>query len=100
MQNKIQPNQDVIPMRVNDPKMVGPFSVTEVAPLAISLMVGTLIGMTNYALIAGFLLTLIQVKLAKNFPSGFVLHYLWFQGLIPIAPTKYIPDPIRRKFFQ
>lgn len=100
MKNQLQPNQDVIPMRVNDPKMVGPFSVTEVAPLAIAMMIGTLIGMTNYALIVGFLITFIQVKLAKNFPSGFVLHYLWYQGLIPLKPNKYLPDPIRRKYYQ
>ncbi|KJG37626.1 hypothetical protein UA32_11695 [Photobacterium angustum] len=100
MSNKIQPNQDIIPMRVNDAKMVGPFSVTEVAPLAVAVLIGTLIGMTNYALILGFIITVIQVKLAKNFPSGFVLHYCWWQGLIPKKPTKYIPDPIRRKYFQ
>lgn len=100
MHQQLQPNQDRIPMRVNDPKMVGPFSVEEVAPLAVSVLIGTLIGITNYALIFGVMLTVVQVKLAKNFPSGFVLHYLWYQGFIPLKASKYLLDPIRRKYYQ
>lgn len=93
-------NQDEIPFRVNDPKMVGPFSVTEVAPIAVMGMIGVVLNMTNYGLLAGGCITLVQIKVGKNFPPGYVMHYLWMQGLIPTKTTKYFPDPIQRRFYQ
>ncbi|MEZ8733718.1 type IV conjugative transfer system protein TraL [Vibrio sp. 10N.239.312.D08] len=96
----LAPNQDEIPYRVNEPKMVGPFSVTEVAPIAVMGMIGIVMNATNYGLMAGGALTLIQIKLGKNFPPGYVKHYLWFQGVFPTMVTKYLPDPIQRRFYQ
>lgn len=93
-------NQDEIPYRVNEAQMVGPFSATELAPVAVMCVVGVALNMTNIALLFGGSITILQIKLGKNFPKGFILHYLWFQGLIPTKITKYIPDPIQRRFFQ
>jgi len=96
----LQPNQDIVPYRVNEPQMVGPLNLKEVTPLLLFGLIGTALGQTNYSLVAGGAITIIQMKLSKNFPPGYLYHYLWFQGLIPTKVTKYLPDPIQRRFFQ
>lgn len=98
---KIGHNQDIVPFRVNEPKMIGPFSITEIRPVLVFGLVGTAIGLTNYALLFGIFVTFIQIKIGKNFPPGFLYHYLWYQGvMVGIRESKYCPDPIKRRFTQ
>lgn len=100
-QYQLQANQDIVPFRVNEPKMIGPFSINEIRPVMVLGLVGTAIGLTNYGLALGVIITLIQIKLGKNFPPGFLYHYLWYQGLMfGVKINGYLPDPIKRRFTQ
>lgn len=96
----MQSNQDYIPIRVNEPKMVGPFSINDVRPVMVGVIIGAAVDMMNACLIVGVGLSIIQVQLSKHFPPGFLFHYFWYQGLLPLRTSTYLPDPIKRKFYQ
>ncbi|MCQ1058401.1 type IV conjugative transfer system protein TraL [Photobacterium sp. ZSDE20] len=97
---QVERNQSVVPIRVNEPKMVGPFAVTEVAPVVVLTAIGVMLDMTNYGLIVGIGIAFLQVKITARFPPGFLFHYLWFKGLWPLPESKTVLDPMKRKFYQ
>ena len=99
-QYNLQVNQNIVPYRVNEPQMVGPLNLKEIAPLVLFGLIGTAIGQTNYSVLVGGAITIVNMKLSKYFPPGYLYHYLWYQGFIPAKVTKYFPDPIKRRFYQ
>ncbi|AZL83387.1 type IV conjugative transfer system protein TraL (plasmid) [Aliivibrio salmonicida] len=100
MSSNISANHSLVPTRVNEAKMIGPFSVTEVSPVIVLTAIGVMMGVTNYGLIAGVVIAFIQIKLASAFPPGFLFHFLWYKGLWPMKDSRYVPDAMKRRFYQ
>ena len=96
----LRPDQNRVPIRVNEPRMVGPFSVKEVAPVVVFTALGVALGYTNYGLFFGLGIAFLQVKLASHFADGFLFHFLWYKGLWPTKESKLLSDPMKRKFYQ
>lgn len=97
---QLRSDQAYFPVRVNDPKMIVFWDVTEVRPIMIALAFGVLMDQANIALILGIVAFILTRKLNAKFAKGFLSHLMWWHGLLPMAPTCSMPDPYLREIYR
>jgi len=87
-----------IPRYIDDPVHFLLWSVDEVAPICLGLVVGMFVGSPGYFTLAGFALTNVYSRFRDSKPDGFPLHYLYWNGLMP-TKCKMAINPFVRKFY-
>jgi conjugal transfer pilus assembly protein TraL len=86
-----------IPRSVDDPPHVLLWSAEELAPVAMGLAIGMVIGKAMILTFAGLVVAKIYRRFSDGHPDGYMLHGLYWGGFIP-SKARTIPNPFARRF--
>ncbi len=86
-----------IPRYIDDPVHFLLWTVDDVAPIGFGLMVGMFVGSPLTYTAIGWMFSSFYKKFRDRNADGFVLHFLYWQGLTP-SKSKRAPNPFKRKF--
>ena len=87
-----------IPQRVDEPPHILLWSVDELAPLLLGIVLGMLLGQMLVCFGIGFVVTQFYRRYRENHPDGFLLHIMYWYG-IPITRSKSMVNPFVRRLF-
>lgn len=89
-----------IPYRVNKPLIVLFFTLDQFIPIAVAIA----LGYTFKAVFESMMFAIMYFKITsyfnENHPRGFVEHFLWYWGLMPLKLGVTTPDPLKREFIK
>lgn len=88
---------EMIPRHIDDPLHVLFWSIDEVAPIGLGLVIGMFIGSPLLLAGIGWVFSTFYRRFRDAKPDGFALHFLYWQGLMP-ARGKTAPNPFIRSF--
>ncbi len=86
-----------IPHYVDDPPHVLLWSAEELAPVAMGLAVGMVVGQAFLLTVLGLTVAKVYRKFSDGRPDGFMWHSLYWFGFTPLT-AKSIPNPYIRRF--
>lgn len=86
-----------IPRHADEPPHLLLWSVDEIGPILIGMVVGILLRQMAICLLLGLLMTKYYKRFRDNNPDGFFLHYLYWTG-IPVSKSKQFVNPFIRNF--
>lgn len=87
----------LIPRHIDDPVHVLFWSVDEVAPIGLGLVIGMFVGSPLMLAGIGWVVSTFYRRFRDSKPDGFAMHFLYWQGLMP-AKGKSSPNPFIRIF--
>ena len=87
-----------MPRMIDEPPHVLLWSAEELAPVAMGLAIGMVIGKALILTFAGLVIAKIYRKFSDGHPDGFMLHGLYWAGFIP-SKSKTIPNPYARRYY-
>tara|TARA_B100000424_G_scaffold239268_1_gene205885 strand:- start:4778 stop:5086 length:309 start_codon:yes stop_codon:yes gene_type:complete len=91
-----------IPRRVDDPPHLLLWSVDELAPPILGLVVGMIFEQALWCTLFGFLMVHVYRRFRDDSPDGFMVHWMHWYGLMPISRGKtgkrhrYFLDPFNK----
>jgi len=86
-----------IPRYVDEPPHVLLWSAEELAPVALGLAIGMLIGEAFYLTMGGLLIAKLYRRFSDGHSDGYLLHALYWMGFIP-SKSKTAPNPYARRY--
>lgn len=86
-----------IPRHVDEPPHVLLWSAEELAPVALGLAIGMLIGEAMVLTILGLAIAKIYRRFSDGHSDGYLLHALYWMGFIP-SKSRTIPNPYERRY--
>lgn len=86
-----------IPQRIDDPPHLLLWSADELAPMLIGLTVGIVIGKAFICFLGGLLITNLYRRYRDSRPDGYMLHIIYWIGLLPTKGKSMI-NPYNRRF--
>lgn len=87
-----------IPRRIDEPPHLLLWSADELAPMLIGLVVGLVLGKALICTLAGFLVTNLYRRFRDSRPDGYLLHMIYWSGLLP-SKARSLVNPFIRRFF-
>lgn len=86
-----------LPKYIDEPPTILLWSIDEMAPFIIGLVLGMFLGQALVFTIFGFLITKIYRKYLAENPDGFVNHWLYWHGFTFFNSTTIV-NPFEREF--
>ena len=86
-----------LPTKIDEPHQFLLWSADEMIPLLVLFVFGVMLGQVLIFLAMGFGLTSVYKKYKNSKPDGFLLHALYWAGLLP-SRAKTIVNPFKRRF--
>lgn len=86
-----------IPRHVDEPPHVLLWSAEELAPVALGLAIGMVIGEAMPLTILGLVISKLYRKFSDGHPDGYLLHGLYWLGFIP-TNARTVPNPYTRRY--
>lgn len=87
-----------IPRRIDEPLHLLLWSVDEVAPMMIGLVMGIVIGKATICFLVGLAFTNLYRRFKDNNPDGYMLHMLYWGGYIS-TKAQSMKNPYARRYF-
>lgn len=87
-----------LPKFIDEPPTILLWSIDELAPFIIGLVIGMQIGQALVCTLLGLLLTRIYRRYLDQNADGFVNHWLYWHGLTTTTSVT-IPNPFEREFW-
>lgn len=87
------------PQYVDDPKIIGIWTFDQFAIVGIFMIGGVLIGYTWTCIGIGIISTRYIRRMREGMPDGFLLHKIWWMGLLKIE-GKSFPNPFQREYIS
>lgn len=89
-----------IPRRVDEPPHLLLWSMDEILPLLIGLVMGVMIDKLGVCLVVGFIITKLYSKYRDSRPDGYLLHIIYWMG-VPATRRKarIFKNPFVRRYF-
>ncbi|MBT4835878.1 MAG: type IV conjugative transfer system protein TraL [Methylococcales bacterium] len=85
------------PVHVDDPRIMIMWTADEFLIFTAILCVGVLVDHTWFAMMIGAVSTRIVRRIREGMPEGFLLHILWWKGLLKLK-GKTFPNPFQREY--
>jgi conjugal transfer pilus assembly protein TraL len=85
------------PKYLDDPPTLLLWRLDDLMPAVIALVIGILIGHPLVLTLAGFGAGYGYRRYRESRPDGFALHWLYWQGLMPLK-ARSTPNPFARRF--
>ena len=86
-----------IPSYIDDPSHFLLWSADEIAPLMLGLVIGILTGQALLLCLLGLAVTRLYRRFRDGHPDGYLLHTLYWAGLLP-TKAQTIPNPFIRAY--
>lgn len=86
-----------IARRVDDPPHLLLWSADEIAPMLLGLVIGMIIGKAFICFLVGLAVTKIYSRFRDNHPDGFLLHLLYWAGLLT-TKARSMRNPFIRRY--
>jgi len=87
-----------IPRRIDEPPHLLLWSADELAPMLIGLVVGLVLGEALICTVIGLLVTNLYRKFRDSTPDGYLLHMIYWTGLLTTKARSMV-NPFIRRFF-
>lgn len=87
-----------IPQRIDEPPNIMLWSLDEVLPIGIGLVLGILLGQAAICTLIGATLTYWYRKYREAHPDGFFIHVLYWYGFPFITRSALMTNPFIRRF--
>ncbi len=87
-----------IPARIDEPPHLMLWSLDELMPMIVGLLVGIIVEQKLICVFAGFLLTKAYIKFRDSTPDGYMLHLIYAYGFWPSKSKTMINPYIKRLF--
>lgn len=87
-----------IPRRVDEPPHLLLWSADEMAPMLLGLTVGVILGKAFICFILGLLVTNLYRRFRDSHPDGYLLHMIYWGGLL-ITKSRSLVNPFVRRYF-
>lgn len=97
---QLRHDQIFYPVRVNDPKMIVFWDLSEVRPIILAGVIGVIVGQMNLGLLIGFIGFWLVKKMNMRYSKGVVEHFFWWHGFNPVNRTPSMPDPFIREIYR
>lgn len=85
------------PHHIDEPPTLLIWRLDDMIPVVVALIAGILIGHLTVALIGGVALSHSYRKFRDRQPDGYVLHLLYWIGMMPMS-AKTTPNPFARRW--
>jgi len=85
-----------IPRRIDEPPHVMLWSLDEVAPIMLGMVIGAFVGSALTFTLAGALLTNLYRRFRENHSDGYLLHAIYWGGFLPSKARSFHNPFIRR----
>jgi len=86
-----------LPTKIDEPHQFLLWSADEIIPLMVFLLFGVMLNQAIILTVLGLILTHYYKKYKNSRPDGFLLHALYWAGLIP-SKNKTMVNPFKRRF--
>ncbi|SET25106.1 type IV conjugative transfer system protein TraL [Thorsellia anophelis] len=86
-----------IPQLIDEPPHFLLWSADEMAPIMIGLVIGIILNQALILTIVGLLITKIYRRYRNGKPDGYLLHLIYWIGLLP-SRANTIPNPFTRRY--
>lgn len=86
-----------LPVRVDEPLHLLLWSIDEIAPMLLGLVVGMMIGKALICFLIGFCITKLYILFRDNHADGYLLHLIYWYGFLPSSKSKSLINPYIRK---
>lgn len=86
-----------VPTHIDEPKQYLLWSVDEIVPIGSMMFVGVVVKQLLVCLVIGLLLSRLYRRYKDSRPDGYLLHMLYWTGLLP-ENVRSFPSPFRRFF--
>lgn len=86
-----------IPKHVDDPPHVLLWSAEELAPVAMGLAIGMVIGQAFWLTLLGLLIAKVYRRFSDGHSDGYLLHMIYWFGFLQ-AGAKSVPNPYARRY--
>lgn len=87
-----------IPDRIDDPPHLLLWSLDEMAPPLVLLIIGVIMGTPMKLFFAGFILTYIYRRFRESKPDGYMLHLLYWYG-VPFTRSRLMLNTFIRRLY-
>lgn len=87
-----------LPAHVDEPPHFLLWSADEMAPIVLGLMFGMFTGNALLLTLLGVALTRVYRRFRDNKPDGFLLHAIYWAGLLP-SRASTVPNPFIRQYY-
>tara|TARA_R110001583_G_scaffold1028_1_gene8890 strand:+ start:11816 stop:12100 length:285 start_codon:yes stop_codon:yes gene_type:complete len=87
-----------IPQRIDEPPHILMWSADELAPMLLGMVVGVMIGKAFICIAVGYLITNVYKKYRDNHPDGYLLHILYWWGLMGKKNSHSFKNPYARDY--
>lgn len=85
-----------MPRHVDDPKQILVFTIDEIVPVGAGLIFGVVIDKMLLCALVGLAIAKLQRRYIDSQPDGFILHWLYWFNLVPLAKARSVPIAFRR----
>lgn len=91
-----------IPRRIDDPPHLLLWSLDEIVPTLLGLVIGMMLGKALICLLIGLLITNLYKRFRDNHPDGYLLHLLYWGGFLmnPSLLTRQKPLSLKNPFIR
>lgn len=90
-------NNSEIPRHIDEPPHVLLWSAEELAPVAVGLAIGMVIGKALILTVAGLAIAKVYRRFTDGHSDGHLLHALYWYGFLP-SRSRTIPNPFARRY--
>jgi len=86
-----------IPRRIDEPFHLLLWSADELLPMLIGLVIGIVLGKALPCFLIGLLITNLYRRFRDNHPDGYLLHLIYWSGII-ITKSRSFKNPFIRRY--